>query len=115
MLDEALVHIERSGETTHQAEMLRLKGELLLMRDAGATQEAEGCFRAALAVARAQEARWWELRTATSLARLLRDSNRHEEARALLGDIYGWFTEGFDLPDLKEAKAMLEELRGSLQ
>jgi predicted ATPase len=76
--------------------------------------EAENCFRAALEIARAQEAKWRELRTTVSLARLLRDSNRRDEARTLLGDIYGWFTEGFDLPDLKETKVLLEELGGRL-
>jgi hypothetical protein len=65
---------------------------------------AEACFRAALDVARAQEAKWWELRTSVSLARLLRDTNRCDEARTMLADIYNWFTEGFDLPDLKDAK-----------
>jgi predicted ATPase len=61
-------------------------------------------------VARAQEAKWWELRTTVSFARLLRDTNRGDEARAMLGEIYNWFTEGFDLPDLKEAKALLDQL-----
>ena len=74
------------------------------------TSDAEACFRAAVEVARAQEARWWELRTSVSLARLLRDTNRLDEARTMLGEIYNWFTEGFDLPDLKEAKALLDEL-----
>jgi predicted ATPase len=61
-------------------------------------------------VARAQEAKCWELRTTVSFARLLRDTNRGDEARAMLGEIYNWFTEGFDLPDLKEAKALLDQL-----
>jgi predicted ATPase len=61
-------------------------------------------------VARAQEAKWWELRTTVSLARLLRDTNRRDEARIILAEIYNWFTEGFDLPDLKEARALLEQL-----
>ena len=95
-----------------QAEMLRLKGEVLQTRDAGATQEAEGCFRAALEVARAQEARWWQLRASVSLAQLLRDTGRPEEGRAMLAEIYNWFTEGFDLPDLKDAKALLDQLAG---
>jgi predicted ATPase len=73
--------------------------------------EAEQCFREALEVASAQDAKWWELRTTVSLARLLRDTDRRDEARALLGEIYNWFTEGFDLPDLKEAKTLLDELR----
>ena len=110
MLDEALAHVERSGEKFWQAEMLRLKGEVLLMHDAAGIVDAEACFRAALDVARTQEARWWELRTSVSLARLLRDTNRRDEARTMLADIYGWFTEGFDLPDLKDAKTLLDEL-----
>jgi predicted ATPase len=63
-----------------------------------------------LEVARAQEAKWWELRASSGLARLLRDTNRGEEARTMLAEILGWFTEGFDLPDLKDAKALLDEL-----
>jgi predicted ATPase len=111
MLNETLEHIERSGEKLQQAEMLRLKGEvLLLMGDRSVMVEAEKCFRDALEVARAQEAKWWELRATASLARLLRDTNRLDEARTMLGEIYNWFTEGFDLPDLKEAKALLDEL-----
>jgi predicted ATPase len=112
MLNNALAQIERTGEKGDEAEMLRLKGELLLMRGGAATAEAEACFRAALAVARAQEARWWELRTAVSLARLLRDTGRRAEARPILAEIYNWFSEGFDLPDLKDAKAVLEQLSG---
>jgi predicted ATPase len=80
------------------------------MHDAAAIADAEACFRAALNVARAQEARWWELRTSVSLARLLLDTNRRDEARAMLTEIYNWFTEGFDTPDLKDAKALLDEL-----
>jgi predicted ATPase len=91
--------------------MLRLKGEMPLMRDPAAAPEAEGRFRAALEVARVQEARWWELRPSVSFARLLRDTNRPDEARAVLGEIYHWFPEGSDLPDLKEAKTLLDELR----
>ena len=75
-----------------------------------AVASAEACFCAALDVARAQEARWWELRTSVSLARLLLDTNRRDEARTILVDVYNWFTEGFELPDLKEAKALLDEL-----
>ena len=112
MLNEALVRIERTGEKVAQAEMLRLKGETLLMRNSAARDEAEHCFRAALEVARAQEARWWELRTAMSLARLLAKQGRRDEARAMLAQIYGWFTEGFETADLKDARALLDELAG---
>ena len=110
VIDQALGHIERNGETAEQAEMLRLKGGVLMMCRSSETAEAEKCFRQALDIARAQEAKWWELRTSVSLARLLRDSDRHDEARTMLAEIHNWFTEGFELPDLKEAKALLEEL-----
>jgi tetratricopeptide (TPR) repeat protein len=93
-----------------EAELLRLKGELLL-RAGRDSDEAEGCLREAIAVARRQEAKWWELRATVSLARLLRDTNRSDEARAMLSDVYNWFTEGFDTADLKDAKALLDELQ----
>jgi predicted ATPase len=80
------------------------------MLSASATVEAEACLRKAIEIARGQSARWWELRATVNLARLLRDTNRHEEARVMLAEIYNWFTEGFDTADLKEAKALLEEL-----
>jgi predicted ATPase len=80
------------------------------MHDPAMVDRAEACFRSATEVARTQEAKWWELRSSVSLARLLRDSSRCHEARTLLAQIYGWFTEGFDLPDLKGAKALLDEL-----
>jgi tetratricopeptide (TPR) repeat protein len=110
MLNEALIEIERTGKKVDHAETLRLMGEVLLMRDPSAMTEAEKCFREALEVARAQEAKWWELRTTVRLARLLRDTGRRDEARTTLADIYNWFTEGFDTVDLKEAKALLYEL-----
>jgi class 3 adenylate cyclase/tetratricopeptide (TPR) repeat protein len=110
IIDQALAHIERNGDAAEHAEMLRLKGEVLMMRHPSATAEAEKCFCEALEVARAQEAKWWELRSTVSLARLLGDTNRRDEARTMLGEIYNWFTEGFDLPDLLEAKALLNEL-----
>jgi class 3 adenylate cyclase/tetratricopeptide (TPR) repeat protein len=108
MLDEALAHGERTGVKLHQAEILRIRGELLLTCDS--QEEAEHSFRMALEVARAQEARWWELRATTSLARMLAKQGNRGEARTILADIYGWFAEGFDLPDLKDAKAVLDEL-----
>jgi tetratricopeptide (TPR) repeat protein len=110
MLNVALAHIEQTGQKAEQAEMLRLKGEALLMRGSSASAEAEHCFRQAVKTARAQQAKWWELRTCVSLAKLLRDTDRRDEARAILADIYNWFTEGFDLPDLREAKSLLDEL-----
>ena len=112
MLNEALEFIERTGEKLDHAEMLRLRGEVLLMGDRAATAEAEKCFHEALQVARAQEAKWWELRTSVSLAHVLRDTNRRDEARTMLGEIYNWFTEGFETADLRGAKALLDQLTG---
>jgi hypothetical protein len=112
LLEKALEHVGHSGEFDGQAEILRLKGEILLMGRRPAAPEAEQCFRAALEVARAREARWWELRVTVSLARLIAKHGRRDEACAMLADIYRWFTEGFDTADLKDAKALLEELAG---
>jgi predicted ATPase len=115
MLDYDLAAIERTGERLDEAEMRRIRGELLMVGGESAAPEAESSFRQAIALARVREARWWELRSTVSLARLLRDTDRRNEARTLLAEIYNWFTEGFELPDLKEAKALLEELGGGLQ
>ncbi|MBV8773607.1 MAG: AAA family ATPase [Deltaproteobacteria bacterium] len=112
LLNDVLAQVEHTGEKMHQAEIIRAKGEVLLMQDCTKTAEAEACFRAALDVARAQEAKWWELRASVSLGRLLRDTNRGNEGRAIVGEIYNWFTEGFELPDLKEAMKLLEQLNG---
>jgi predicted ATPase len=92
--------------------MRRLKGELLLMSNHGASIQAAHCYHEAIQIARRQSARSWELRATMSLARLLRDTARRDEARAILAEIYGWFTEGFDTADLKDAKALLDELLG---
>jgi class 3 adenylate cyclase/tetratricopeptide (TPR) repeat protein len=110
MLNAALAHIEHSGQKAEYAEMLRLKGEVLLMRGSSASAEAEACFRHALEVAQAQQAKWWELRATTSLARLIVLQGRRNEARTMLAQIYGWFTEGLELPDLKEARVLRDEL-----
>ena len=110
LLDRALAHVHRSGEMVDTAEMLRLKGEWLLVRDELTAQQAERCLRDAVELARAQKAKLWELRATTSLARLVAKQDRREEARAMLAEIYGWFTEGFDTADLKDAKALLDEL-----
>jgi predicted ATPase len=88
--------------------MLRVRAELLLLD--GKTEGAEQSLRDAIEIARQQSARSWELRASTSLARLLRREGQREEARAVLAGIYDWFTEGFDTADLKEAKALLDEL-----
>jgi predicted ATPase len=107
---EALTWADKNDERFYEAELHRFKGELLLRQDDTNTAEAQSCFERAIEVARKQSAKSWELRATTSLARLLRDTGRRDEARAMLADIYGWFTEGFDTPDLKDAKALLEEL-----
>jgi predicted ATPase len=111
IVDEQLGRTERSGVPLQgAAELYRLKGEAILGRDRSAIAEAEKCFRKAIEIAKGQSAKWWELRATVSLTRLLRDTNRRDEARAMLADIYNWFTEGFDTADLKDAKALLEEL-----
>ncbi len=93
-----------------EAEAHRVKGEALLLQAELHWNEAERSFRTAIEIARRQSAKSWELRATTSLARLLDRQSRREEARAMLGQIYGWFTEGFDTADLKEAKALLDKL-----
>jgi predicted ATPase len=107
---EGLVEVEYTGERRHEAELYRLKGELLLACSVEHHPDAETCFCQALAIARHQQAKSWELRAAMSLARLWQQQGKDAEARELLGSIYGWFTEGFDTADLQEAKALLEEL-----
>jgi predicted ATPase len=108
LLDDALQIVERSEGRWLEAELHRRKGELLLRQ--GHSEAAEELYRKALSIAREQEAKLWELRAAMSLARLGRDQGRRWEASDLLAPVYGWFTEGFDTPDLKEAKALLDEL-----
>jgi predicted ATPase len=101
----------RGAERRWEAEAHRLSGELLLAQSAGNRGEAEACFGRALEVARRQSARSLELRAATSLARLWGEGGRRADARELLTSVYGWFTEGFDTADLRQAKALLEELQ----
>ncbi len=110
VLAEALGVLERTNERRREAEIHRLRGELSLSLPGQHGVEAEVCFERALAVARQQSARMWELRAATSLARLWRDQGRRAEARGLLAPIYAWFTEGFDTADLVDAKTLLDEL-----
>jgi predicted ATPase len=132
--DEALALVEATGERFYEAELHRLRGELLLRQDVGedrpsaaepaATRrhepdpsrlaEAEACFRRALDVARRQGAKSLELRAALSLARLLRDRGERAEGRRLLAATYGWFTEGWDTPDLQDARVFLEELASAV-
>ncbi len=109
-IDESFQFIEKSGQRYYEAELHRLKGELLLAQNASNAAQAESCFRTGIEVARRQHARSWELRATTSLARLMRDADRRDEARTMLAGIYNWFTEGFDTADLKDAAALLEEL-----
>jgi predicted ATPase len=115
-IDEALTVIEETlpfaetEEQYYEAELHRLRGELLLMRTDADRQGAERCFRKAIDIAHRQGAKSWELRSTTSLARLLARQGKGDEARAMLAKIYNWFSEGFDTRDLKDAKALLEEL-----
>ena len=109
-IDESFPFIERSGQRVYEAEVHRLKGELLLAQDASSIVSAEQSFRTAIEISRKQKAKSWELRATTSIARLLATQGHRDEARAMLADIYNWFTEGFDTADLKDAKALLDEL-----
>jgi class 3 adenylate cyclase/predicted ATPase len=109
-LNEAQNLLNKTGVRHYEAQLHQLRGELLLMQSALNVAQAEGCFRQAIEVARKQSAKSWELRAVTSLARLLASRGRRDEARTMLGEIYNWFTEGFDTPDLKDAKALLDEL-----
>jgi len=135
-LAEAFTHAEKSGERFYEAELYRLKGELLLNAERGMQNaerktkttrrasspihrsafivqravEAEACFRTAIAVARRQRAKSLELRASTSLARLWQRQGKTTEAHNLLSEVYDWFSEGFDTKDLQEAKALLEAL-----
>jgi predicted ATPase len=109
-IDEALACVDRTGERLWEAELHRLKGELLSQHKTVPVAEAETCFQQALTVARGQGAKWWELRTAVSLSRLWQRQGKYAEARQLLAEVYGWFTEGFDTADLQEARALLDAL-----
>ena len=127
-LAEALTVADKTGERYYEAELYRLKGELTLQKfqvsgskfqvpspqhptpSTQAEAEAEACFQKAIEIAQRQQAKSLELRAATSLARLWQQQGKRDEARHLLAEIYGWFTEGFDTKDLQEAKALLEEL-----
>jgi hypothetical protein len=127
-MDQAQAWIERSGVQVLEAEVWRMRGELLLMADEGqrtmddeepassavhrpsSSRESQACFQRALEIARGQQARWLELRAAVSLARLWQGQDRRDDARDLLAGIYSWFSEGFDTVDLVEAQALLAEL-----
>ena len=108
LIAEALRHVAQTGIVYYEAELHRLDAELRLRLDTPDEQRAEVSFRRALETAGRQQAKSWELRAATSLARLLRDQNRSTEAIALLTAIYNRFTEGFETADLKTAKALID-------
>jgi predicted ATPase len=110
VLAEALAVVDNTGERHWEAELYRLKGKLLLARSAEKHPEAATCFHQALDIARQQQAKSLELRAALSLSRLWQQQGKRVEVRDLLAPIYGWFTEGFDTADLREAKALLEAL-----
>jgi predicted ATPase len=128
VLTEALDAVDKSGERFCEAELYRLRGELTLAQSnvqrlgssvldtqhpkpsTQAQAEAEACFLKAIDIARQQQAKSWELRATTSLARLWQKQGKQREARSILSEIYNWFTEGFDTKDLQEAKELIEEL-----
>lgn len=113
LVNRSLDIIERTGERGSEAEVNRIKGEVFLSLELPDRARAEQAFLASVEAAREQEARLFELRATISLARLLADQGRAEEAGALLRGIYGWFTEGFETPDLEEAAKLLGKLEGS--
>jgi predicted ATPase len=110
MLTEALALVDTTGERWYEPELYRLKGELLLAQSPDNHTEAETCFHHALDIARFQQAKFFELRTVTSLSRLWQQQGQRAEAYELLAEVYDWFTEGFDTADLQEARALLEAL-----
>jgi predicted ATPase len=109
-IGEATTSIETTNERWCEAAVHRTVGEIALKSPQPDEAKAEAYFERALAIARQQQAKSWELRAAMSMARLWRDQGRRKDARELLAPVYGWFTEGFDTLDLKEAKALLDEL-----
>jgi predicted ATPase len=109
-MGEAMDILKTAKERWFEAEANRIAGDIALRSPAPDIAKAEAYFERALAVARQQQAKSWELRAAMSMARLWRDQGKPQQARELLAPVYGWFTEGFDTLDLKEAKALLDEL-----
>jgi len=110
LIEEALKTLRLTKENWYEPEAYRIAAKVMLKKPGSDSLAAETYLRRAIEIARGQAAKWWELRATTSLARLLRDTNRRDEARTMLAEIYNWFTEGFDLPDLQDAKALLGEL-----
>jgi predicted ATPase len=109
-IGQAITMVETTKETWYEADVHRIAGEITLMSPERDEAKAEAYFERALAVARSQQAKSFELRAVMSMARLWCDQGKRDEARELLAPIYAWFTEGFDTPDLKQAKALLDEL-----
>ena len=107
---EAMTAMETTKERWYEAEINRIAGEIALKSVQLGSSRAEAYFERALAVARAQQAKSWELRAAMSMARLWRDQGRQDEACGLLAPVYGWFSEGFDTSDLRQAKSLLAEM-----
>ena len=110
VLIETLAMLDKSGERWWEAELHRLKGELLLVVSSNNYLQAEACFNKAFEIACRQSAKSLELRAAMSLGRLWQQKGKKEKARQMLAEVYAWFTEGFDTPDLKEAGRLLDEL-----
>jgi predicted ATPase len=110
LVAKGMATVEQLGLRVQEAELHRIKGDLLMIKDPGQVAEAEGSLRTAIDVSRRQHARLFELRATVSLARLLKKQGKTVEARTMLAEIYNWFTEGFDTADLKEAKTLLGEL-----
>jgi len=109
-IDEAITAVQTSKESWYEAEIHRLAGEIALCLPVPDAMKAGACFECALEIARAQRAKSWELRATMSIARLWRSRGKRQQAHDLLAPVYGWFTEGFDTLDLKEAKVLLHEL-----
>jgi predicted ATPase len=109
-IGEAMMAVDTTKERWWEADIYRMAGEIALMSSKPDAARAEAYFERALAVARQQQAKSWELRAAMSMARLWRDQGKRQQARELLAPVYDWFTEGFDTLDLREAKALLDEL-----
>jgi len=109
-IGEAMTTVETTKESWCEAELHRMAGEIALLSGEPDAARAEAYFERTLAVARKQQAKSWELRAAMSMARFKRDQGKAQQARELLAPVYGWFTEGFETLDLKEAKALLDDL-----
>ena len=110
VLEDALTLVHKTGERFYEAELYRLQGDLMLAHAPRQHAEAQALYQQALDLARRQQAKSWELRAAMSLSRLWQCQDKSDEARQVLAEVYGWFTEGFDTVDLQEAKTLLDAL-----